>query len=49
MNRKLSIRLNSILGSILNFVITISEYSFNTNAIDFPKKWTVNISLQMVN
>ncbi len=35
--------------SIPNFLITFSEYSFNTKVIDISKKWTVNISLQMVN
>ncbi len=38
------------LDSILDFIfITISEYSFNTKAIDISKTITVNISLQMVN
>ncbi len=37
------------LDSILDFFIIFSEYNFNTKAIDISKKWTVNISLQMVN
>ncbi len=37
------------LDSILDFLITFSEYSFNTKVIDISKKLTVNISLQMVN
>ncbi len=31
------------------FLITFSEYCFNTKAIDISKKLTVNMSLQMVN
>ncbi len=43
----ISIRKLSIRFSIL--FITISEYSFNSKAIDISKTITVNISLQMVN
>ncbi len=52
LNSRVSIQLSRFdsqaLDSILDFLITFSEYSFNTKAIDISKKLTVNISLQII-